>query len=58
MSMLLAQGTDASITSKLVGHTDVRTTLRYDRRGYEAVVQAVEEKIVIPYFGRPAKEST
>ena len=57
VSMLLTQGTDANIASKLVGHKDVRTTLRYDRRGYEAVEQAVQEKIHIPYFGRPAKES-
>lgn len=41
ITRLLDQGTDALTVSKLVGHSSVQTTMRYDRRGEGAKQQAV-----------------
>lgn len=42
ISVLLDQGKDLSVVSKLVGHASVKTTAQYDRRGERAGRKAVE----------------
>lgn len=41
-SKMLEEGADLSMVQKLMGHTDVRTTTIYDRRGEKAKKQAVQ----------------
>lgn len=47
----LAAGTDALTVSKLAGHSDPKTTLRYDRRG-EIAKQEAADALHVPYRGR------
>jgi site-specific recombinase XerD len=42
ISVLLDQGRDLAVVSKIVGHQSVETTARYDRRGEHAGRKAVE----------------
>ena len=42
ISVLLDQGKDLAVVSKLVGHQSVKTTAQYDRRGERAGRKAVE----------------
>lgn len=48
---LLNVGEDISTVAQILGHADVRTTARYDRRPAEARRKAAR-KISVPYFGR------
>lgn len=48
---LLNVGEDISTVAQILGHSDVRTTARYDRRPAEARRKAAR-KISVPYFGR------
>jgi site-specific recombinase XerD len=51
ISNLLDAGVDLSTSSELAGHTDPRTTKRYDRRGEATRKQAVD-KLHVPYVPR------
>ncbi|MCS6846531.1 MAG: tyrosine-type recombinase/integrase [Anaerolineae bacterium] len=48
---LLDAGEDLAVVARLLGHAQVTTTARYDRRPSERVRQAAR-KISVPYFGR------
>ena len=48
VSVLLDQGVDLSVASKLAGHSSPNTTTKYDRRGEEAGHRAAET-VVVPY---------
>jgi integrase/recombinase XerD len=47
---LLEGGTDIFVVQQLAGHSDPKTTMRYDRRGEEAKRTAAR-KPRVPYFG-------
>ncbi len=51
ISNLLDAGVDLSTSSELAGHSDPRTTKRYDRRGEATRKQAVD-KLHVPYVPR------
>ena len=51
ISNLLDAGVDLSTSSELAGHSDPRTTKRYDRRGEATCKQAVD-KLHVPYVPR------
>ena len=47
-TVLLAQGNDLAVTADLMGHANVNTTRRYDRRGQEAAAAAAAT-IAVPF---------
>ncbi|KYC44048.1 hypothetical protein WA1_02590 [Scytonema hofmannii PCC 7110] len=54
ISELLENGVDMSTVKNLAGHSDIGTTIRYDRRGEQTKRRAVEA-ISIPGSGRKRK---
>jgi site-specific recombinase XerD len=48
VSDLLDVGVDLSTVSKMAGHEDTNTTMRYDRRSSK-VMQDAAEKLDVPY---------
>lgn len=48
---LLDAGEDIAVVARLLGHSQITTTARYDRRPSERV-KAAARKVSVPYFGR------
>jgi site-specific recombinase XerD len=48
---LLDNGNDIATVARLLGHSSVTTTQRYDRRGDESVRRAAQG-VSVPYYGR------
>lgn len=42
VTTMLGHGVDAGTVQKLVGHASIQTTMRYDKRGFEAMEKAME----------------
>ena len=49
ISDLLDQGIDLAVIARQVGHSNVQTTARYDRRGHRAQ-RAAAESLSVPYL--------
>lgn len=56
VSTLLEAGVDIATVSDMVGHTNIQTTARYDRRG-DAVKRAAAAKILLPSAAAPQDSS-
>jgi len=50
---LLTQGVDISTVAKMMGHAQVQTTAKYDRRG-EIMKERAANTRMLPYKGRPS----
>ena len=50
-SNLLDAGADVATVAKILGHSNIQTTIKYDRRGERAKLKACE-LISVPYFAR------
>lgn len=56
-SNLLDAGADVATVAKILGHSNIQTTAKYDRRGERAKLKACE-LISVPYFARKAHHPT
>lgn len=52
-SNLLDAGEDIATVASILGHSNIQTTARYDRRGERARIKAAES-LSVPYFARKA----